>query len=430
MFLDKKIRLILEGWLSSGASRAVAAFAPLITTPLLISYLGEKSYGLWMVLISISNVLAVSDFGITNGVTNRLVVSKGKEKNKLIVQCYVLLIVIGFVLFLICSGAIAFYYFAKAEQDIDAFRNAKLAFAVLIPFAVSIPLNFVLRLYLVDGKAVLANLIPLISAILSVVIVYAVVALRLDDFWVVFWFSMVGNVLMLCAAYYYSRINKFELDQIKSRPDFSAFKEIIGSGRKYFYVTMMILVLAQVDYYIVLSYLGPEDVVPYSIANRLISIANVSVGMLGATMWPILTESLRNGEIEWVKKAILKVNSIVLGAYLIIGGLGLVSYDYLINLWLGKALVVSSVTLFLLVSTAAVIAYLSPYFAVLNSLAKIDVQIKAYGICLFVTLPLKVLACYKYGMDGMVIAGFLGWSIVMLPIVRRAALSELANKSR
>jgi O-antigen/teichoic acid export membrane protein len=85
--------------------RPISIGISLIYTPLLLKYLGDERYGIWVTMLSILNWILVFDIGIGNGLRNVLTIKIKQEKNdeaqSVVSSAYYALGTIVFFLFLI-----------------------------------------------------------------------------------------------------------------------------------------------------------------------------------------------------------------------------------------------------------------------------------------------------------------------------------------
>lgn len=107
-FFDPQQRQVLLSTLSGSAGYFFAAIGPLLTTPIILPYIGEFRYGIWMMLLSINALFGLSDLGISNGVTTPLAQAGNDTslRRRLISNVYALLSLISLVLLVIAGTVV------------------------------------------------------------------------------------------------------------------------------------------------------------------------------------------------------------------------------------------------------------------------------------------------------------------------------------
>ncbi len=402
--------------MSGGTGALLAALAPLVTTPIMLAYLGDYRYGLWMMLTSVAAVVALSDFGITNGITTELsqTATVAKERRRLISNAYVILAAAG--VGLACLLAL-FFVGVRLVSSSEAERSfAAMLVAVLLPIALGVPLGFVLRLLYIDLRGFEASIAPGVAAFLSVAIAFLGIGAGLDPALLVFCFLATVPTVYLGLTLRYFYRNK-SLVPTSADWDPATARRILRSGRMFVVLSLLVILCNRLDYIIVARVVGVVDLVPYSIADRLIGIANAAVVVLGASLWPVFARKIHEGEVAWVWSSILKINLVTLAAYAAFTVLLVLFYNMIVEAWLGTAKDASPAVLVSLALTSMVIALASPYFAVANSVGAIKEQMLGYLALLAVGLPLKSVAGAMFGPAGVAAGAFLSWALVMLPTI-------------
>src|SRR5208283_4667480 len=77
-----KAKLLIKGSILSGISFTLRTFVSLFMTPFMITHLGNRSYGLWILVASFSSFYGLLDFGLASGVQRFLSRAIGKDDHK------------------------------------------------------------------------------------------------------------------------------------------------------------------------------------------------------------------------------------------------------------------------------------------------------------------------------------------------------------
>lgn len=409
---------ILRYAVSAGLSKVFVAIAPLVTTPLMLSYLGVRDYGIWMVLVSVTTMLSVADLGVANGITNTLVRERGNDTtaHSIISNAYIVLALISLVMASVASLPLLLWCLGLSKFNSAGAVEIMLA-AVFIPFSLNIVLGLIQRILYIDNCAIAANALSVASAFTSIGAAYFAVKLDAGIGPSIFLFSLSSTLVYAVATVYY-----YAFWRTNWRPRLSAFKanvakEIIKSGRWFLLLSMLVLVSGQVDYLIIAAVVGADDVASYSIANRLIGIANSVVTVLGTALWPIFAEAIQKGRIKWLRSSIRRMNLAAFAVYFVFASCLMLGFADLTKLWLGASLAISNSILLHLVGGSFLVALMSPYFMVLNSVLDLKSQLKAYLLLTVVSVNLKIVLGEQFGVAAVAAVGFYSWLIIMAPYI-------------
>lgn len=422
--IDSPLLRVFLSAVSGGAGSFLAALGPLVTTPIMLSYLGDYRYGLWMLLLSVTALVGLSDFGITNGITTELSHTGGDSaaRRKLISNAYAILALVSIVLLAVLA-MIFLVNRLTATSEADHIFSLMIA-AVLAPTILSVPLGFIQRLLYIDMRGVEASMAPGLAAILSVAIAVIGSRARIDPYLLMFLF-----LATVPATYGFLTLRYFHqhraLRPASSDWDAALAWRILGSGRLFVLLSLLVVLCSRIDYVIVVKSVGVINLVPYSIADRVIGIANSMVTVLGASLWPVFAKKVKEGDIAWIRHSIIRVNIATLIFYALFTLALVFMYDRVLVLWLGSPKSASTPVLILLCLTSMAIALTSPYFALANSVGAVKEQIIAYVALLLIGFPIKFAAGLMFGTVGVAAGAFGGWAFVMLPIIIFIALRRL-----
>lgn len=422
--IDPALRQVLVTAVSGGAGAALSAIAPLITTPIMLGYLGDYRYGLWMMLMSVTALVGLSDFGITNGITTELshTSDDSSKRRVLISNAYMILVIVALALAVILALAFAVMV-VRASTDTDRMMQV-MTVAVLLPTILTVPLGFVLRLLYIDLRGSEASIAPGLAALASIGVALVGTRVGVPPAVLVFLFLLTVPAVYAALTVRYFRRHS-SLTPARHDWDRAVAGRVLGSGKMFVLLSLLVILCNRLDYLIVAHFVGVVDLVPYAIADRIIGIANAVVTVLGAALWPVFARKIHVGEIAWIRSSILKINTATVLLYAVFTVLLVAFYNELLELWLGTAKETSPSVLIFLSLTSMTIALTAPYFAVANSLGVIKEQMVAYLLLAAISMPLKSFAGAVFGPTGVAAAAFVGWALVMLPIIVTVVVRRL-----
>ncbi|WP_299017534.1 oligosaccharide flippase family protein [uncultured Polaribacter sp.] len=265
-------------------SKSVGLCLSFITIPIALKYLGQESYGLWITIFGIVNWINFFDFGLGHGLRNKLseaLAIRDKDKIKLIIQTgYSSVIFIAFLAFLL---SIPFIYNINWNGLMNTSVITNSTFVSLIFFtALYVFLSFVLNLikpifYAYEQP----QFVGYLNVIQQLLFLLGILYLSNKYLSNLIFFSHAYGISMFISAFILSFIffsnkkefipRKFTLKSIKSTG-------ILNLGLSFFVIQISILVLQSSDNIIITSFLGPGEVVPYSIVLKLFSVSTMLYG--------------------------------------------------------------------------------------------------------------------------------------------------------
>jgi O-antigen/teichoic acid export membrane protein len=426
---DPILRNVILSSLAGGAGWALAALAPLLTTPVMLSHLGSYRYGIWMLLSAVAGMMMLSDFGITNGITSKLAQSHPgqEERRRLVSNSYILL---GSISVMLISLLILIFLAVQiCQTTLMSDTTALMMLAVLLPTALNVPFGFVIRLLYIDMRGSVASLAPGIAALLSVPIAYYGAKSGIDPYLLVLVFLSTLPFTYLCLSLWYFWKSGTPRPTLADW-DRELSLTILRSGLRFVPLSLLVILCNKLDYLIVANFQGVDSVVSYAIADRIIGIVNAMVTVLSATLWPVFAREIKMGNLSWVKISIIKLNMITLVLYSLLLVILLWKYNDAVGIWLGQSVHTSPATLIFLTLGSMVLALTSPYFAVANCLGAVREQLFAYLALLMIGLPLKLVGGAFFGQAGIAAGSLASWAFIMLPAMAVTAIGLLRREAR
>ena len=149
----KRNRSIVTFFATSLASRGVGIGCQLLQVPLVLRFLGNEAFGLWVTLFSFNFILGFTDFGIGLGVQNRVAEAFGRNElnlaRRLFFTGFIFLTGIMFVLIAVLVPTCLFADLSHLLHITDAHLIASVNKAILVVSVVwcaGIPLGLGQRL--------------------------------------------------------------------------------------------------------------------------------------------------------------------------------------------------------------------------------------------------------------------------------------------
>lgn len=344
---EKKDKQIAANMFGALVIKGGALFISLFTMPAYIRYFDNQiALGLWFTVLSVMSWILSFDFGIGNGLRNKLVESlvnkDKKEAKEYISSAYVIIggIVILAIFFgITLSGYIDWNKVFNISKNVVSAKT--MLFTIRCVFA-GVMLQFLLRLissilYAMQ-KSALNNLLSLITSVLQLIFVLLASSYDVETN-----LKMLSLVYIACVniPLFVATIVVFQTGLKSCAPNIRFFdkgksKSVLSLGGIFFWNQIMYMIIIVTNEFFISKFSGPELVVEYQIYNKLFMVVG-SLFMLALTpMWSAITKALNERDAPWISKVYKRLNYMALLAVcfeiLIIPVLQII-----INLWLGES---------------------------------------------------------------------------------------------
>ncbi|MFZ2974188.1 MAG: oligosaccharide flippase family protein [Ferribacterium limneticum] len=397
--------------------KGLAVGASFFAVPLMIQYLGNEQYGIWSTLLSIMSWAVFFDFGIGNGLRNKLAESLAKnqvtEATGYISSGYTWIGVISAVL-LVLVAVFSFLVPWQVVFNTNLLSNGKLQNAVLIS-AVFVLINFWLGLinqvlnavqktsWVVFGQFLSNGLGLIVVHVLSRTTEASLLLLVAG-----YGLSIVAANLLLSFGFYVIRGDlrpKLSYDRKHLYP-------LLSLGGQFFVIQLAALVIFTTDKILITQLFGPQYVARYDVVFKLFSVITLIHGLISAPLWSAYTDAYYKSDFKWMgvtlRKQLLIFVCVVAATVVLCFMAGSI-----IKVWVGPSvetpfLLILSVSVFLVVS---IWNNIFAYF--LNGVGEIRLQLYTAVAAMLINIPVAIILVndFGFGVDGVVWATCLSLSI-------------------
>ena len=384
-------------------------------TPIIITALGEKIYGLWILIGSFMGYYGFLDLGLSSAVRRYLTRAIGKDDTSELSQIastsFFLFSIIGVVVFLV-SVLLAYIFpsLAKVTTNVNIFRLIIMIMGFNI--ALSFPsrsIGAIMSSYL---RTDLYNFYVMLTTVIRTLLIYIAIRLDIQPLKLLL---VIAVLTLLCSMIemFLTAVTTFKLyDHIKIKLSCvrrSLIKKMFSYSSITFISMLADTLRFQIDNLVITMLLGVTSVTPYSIGFRLVQYFQNLVFSIVSVMNPIY--SIYEGANDYAalrEKYLFAVKvSTVLSFYL---GLSMIIFGkaFIIR-WVGKELEHSYYVMFILVigfivsltqsqgiqlmygvSRHKFVAFMNIFEGVMNLVLSLLLAPKygIYGVALGTTLPL------------------------------------------
>ncbi|MCB2312029.1 hypothetical protein LGL55_11570 [Clostridium tagluense] len=338
---------VIKNMFGAFAIKGGAIVIALFTMPAYIRYFDNQMVlGLWFTVLSVMMWILSFDFGIGNGLRNKLVeaIVRGDkhEIKAFISSAYV--IIAGIVAIAIFFG-FTISNFVDWNQVFNISKNivseSTMLFTVRCVF-ISMMLQFLLSLiysilYSMQ-KSAITNLIVLIISVTQ--LIFVLLAPKYD---------LETNLKMLSIAYgvcinvplIVASIIVFETELKSCAPNIKFFNKnkaisVLSTGGVFFWNQIMFMIIVTTNEFFITQFSGPKYVVEYQIYYKLFTLVGSLFMVALSPIWSAITKALNERDAAWIDKTYKRINHMVIVAvgceFIIIPFL-----QFVINIWLGES---------------------------------------------------------------------------------------------
>lgn len=317
---------------------AVDAAIGFLMAPFLIHRLGDTTYGLWILIGSLTGYVGMLDFGLRGSVGRYVALyhSRGDRAGLLstVNTAAVVLLLLGTAA-LAAVGLLTLALPLLVEVPVDQLFTARLALAIV---GLHLTCFFVLRIF--DGmlwgvqRFDLLNAVDIPAAILRGVLMatavtrgHGLVGLAL----VTLGITLTGGIAKACMCFWqisYLKVTPrhFQMDQVR---------QLSGYGIWNFLISIASMARNQLGPIILGSVMGLAAVTPFSIVMRLVNYAGMALTAATGVLTPLATQLHARGEMDRQRRLFLESGKLCAAAaclfFLLFAFLG----EPLLVLWVG-----------------------------------------------------------------------------------------------
>ena len=441
-------------WFSGGHERTVQAkknislsfiikivntIANFALVPLTLGFLDETRYGIWLILSSILTWFSFLDFGLGNGLKNKLAEALAKNDKNLasiyVSTTYGILGIISLIYIAVISIIFPFLHWSTILNTSANLNNelSWLAYSLFFLFGLRLflqPITFIIDAH---QKYAINQLINMLSNVLSLIVIYLLTVFYkgANQLLICGIVISINPVLMFLTASIYGYKTRFR-DFIPSfkRINFSYNKTLLTLGIKFFIINLASIILFTTDNMIITQIFSPDLVTIYSIPHKYFGIILIFFTIVVGSLWPAYTEAFHKQDFDWIRRAIKKQIKLYIAFCGLIIIMVLLS-DILYDFWVGSYVIIpQDITIFMALFFAVQLWNMIFAF-VMNGIGKLNIQLYYCIGAMIINIPLSVFLAKNlgFGIAGVIFATTLCQlvSAILLPIQYHKIISKQAK---
>ena len=394
----------------SGIYKGCSFIISFLLVPLSIKYIGVANYGLWITMFAFISWFSFFDFGIGNGLRNKLSQALANDNRLLAKQLVstayfimLLVVIILVAIFLIVSNFIDWNGMFKYTGLENLDKLFQLAFIV---FSINLVLKMITSIYFANQKPSFSALINFFSQLIVFLSIYILMQLENGSLFTYAIIIFLSQFVVLLLANLFSFQNKYAFMAPNFRYiKFKHTKSLFNLGFSFFLIQICFILIYSTDNFIVNYYLGADQVTVLDIAMKYFMIVTMVMSIILTPYWSAFTNAFELDDFKWIKKSFRKLTLLsLIASFLII--LMIIFADYFYDFWIGKDITVPFIlTVCIGISTFLKVFNLNSVMLI-NGLGKVRLQLFVGAFSAVINIPLSIILAVNFnlGISGVIIA--------------------------
>lgn len=414
-----------------------------ISVPLTVEYLGEERFGIWMTVASIAGMLSFLDFGVGNGMVSQVarfrVEEQGKNLRNTVTRGLIILSGIGALVAAVLSGLNELFPlvdFVKLETDAAKRDTELLCSLFIILFAISIPLNGILKILSGMQLSWVSNLVRALSSLISIFAVIYLAGIEAEPGYLLFATYGVQVLAPLVVIPYFVMKKLFgPLSACRWSEAREQYAQLFQIGGLFLALQIGIMCGWGADALIVSTLSGVAAVAQFAVAQRLFQLVRIPLTIINTPLWAAYADAYAHGDIKFIRRTLAASLLLTTALGTAISAVVLYSSEWILDVWLGDKIEVSRGLLIGFAVWKVVESIGNSLSMALNGLHIVKEQVISVVMLCLLVLPMKFYFTPEYGPQAVVwstvIAFLLSTILFYLIIFRRQifqAIADLSNK--
>jgi len=379
-------------------------FSLMAIVPVTLNYLGKTEYGIWLTLASVLSWLINLDFGLGNGLRNKLAEALALKDIKLarihVSTAYAIFsvgILSAFVIYFAIHGLLNWADLLQAPKEYTLLLNT-LVLYVLILFLVQFLLKLITSVINADQRPALNGGLSLITNSLTLLIVYFL-SIYSEPSLIIFALvsSGIPVLVFLIASLFLFGGHFRNISPSFKHVNLKYSSSLVKLGMQFFVIQISSLIVFTTGNIIITQLYGPKSVVTYNVAFKYFYMVPLVFNVALAPFWSAFTEAFVKKEFEWIKNSIRKL--IIIWALLsIVAALMVIISNFVYEIWVGPQVKVPFV-LSVACGVFVIIANWNNIFGYfINGVGKVRLQLYYSIVIAILNIPLSIFLARNIGL--------------------------------
>jgi O-antigen/teichoic acid export membrane protein len=372
--------------------------------PVTLNYLGKTEYGIWLTLASILNWLINLDFGLGNGLRNKLAEALALNDLKLarnyVSTAYAVFsvgILTAFIIYFAIHHFLNWADLLQAPAEYTALLNSLVLYVIAL-FLVQFLLKLITSIINADQRPALNGGLSLITNSLTLFIVYLLSIYTESSLTV---FALVSSgipvLVFLFASLFLFSGHFRSISPSSKHINLKYSSSLVKLGMQFFVIQISSLIVFTTGNIIITQLYGPQPVVTYNVAFKYFYMVPLVFNVALAPFWSAFTEAYVKQEFDWIKNSIRKL-VYIWGILSVIAIVMVIVSDFVYKIWVGPQVQVP----FMLSVASGVFVIIANWNNIfgyfINGVGKVRLQLYYSIIIAFLNIPLSIFLAKNVGL--------------------------------
>jgi len=397
-----QLRFLLNNHLFMSAFyKAISGLCLFTSIPLLIIYLGNTNFGVWILVFALFQWILLMDFGLSSVLKTEIpkLQHTGNTAliNAYILSTYKICCYISLVVFLLFT--VVFLIFDIRSLLNISFERAfvsKLFLLNIFFFCVNFILNTHKALFISVHKGKFSEqsiaVNQIVFLLFLVIPIFFFPSLKAES--KLYLISFINGIacILINTIYtiYFFKTEKFSLFSTQKTPK-EYLKGIYSLGSKYMIIQVGTLFLFSSDNYILAYFFGPKEIVPYEIVTKYFQFPLMILTAGMAPLWSLFANKYLEKNKIWLEKSFTKFN--LLYPLLLLGiALCFVFANPIMKIWISNDFIAPYFLLIVVAIMTSLRIFTTFYSYFFNGIG----NLKSYLILLALSVVLKIPLSYLF----------------------------------
>ena len=391
--------------------KGISILIMLIMVPLLINQLNTEKYGVWVTFATFITWFTFFDIGLGNGLKNILATKLANNDisgaKRAISTAYICISILSFGLisgFLLLNNFIEWDNLLNAP---DSMRNELyfLSYFIVISFFLQLIFRLIASIFDSIQMPAISGAIVALGNILSLLFIILIILISDSNSLLVFGIALTLSpvLALLAGTIYFFNFKHPELFPSCKSFDPSMVKELFGLGGKFFLIQITSIVLYQTNSFIIAHVVGIDSVTIFDTGYKYAGIFQMAFTIILSPIWVASADAYAKQNIDWIYRAISKLNKILI-LIVFASVIQLLVSKQVFWFWVGNKVKIDYSITFLLLFYFVISMKGGIYCMVLNGIGKIKMQFILNFVEALIHIPLAIILGKHFGIIGVVIS--------------------------
>lgn len=393
-------KLLNNHIIMSGFYKGISGMSLFLSIRLMIDYLGDQNYGIWVLLFTLFQLVLLMDFGIQSTLKTKIPIYQ-HEGNQIKIQeiinaTYKISIFIAFSIlsaFLILVKVINF----KSVFNISNLTVNEIDFLLILNvcfFCLTFIVNIHKSLFVAFFKGKFAEQSIAVNQFTFLLFTGAFIffyTVPLSDFNKLLLFSIINGLLSFGVNFLYS-IKIFKEEKLKLKilnlKNNPLLKEILNLGVKFMFLQIGFLFVFSSDSYIISNAFNPTEIVAYEVVNKLFQFPFMIIFAALSPLWSMFAKHYLEKDKNKLFSDFRKFNKTFIFILLSLITLYTIT-PIVISIWIKNDITIPNYLILLTTIVTALKIFVSFYTFFLNGIGKLRLYLIVLAISVIIKIPLS-----------------------------------------